>query len=542
VTGERTRPGSWAHGAIDARGAALGHRTVGSAIAASVDRHPPRVAIEYDRGSLSFARLDELALGLGHGVLGLAGTDRPTVVALSENRVELAILLVAAARFGMSVAILNWRLSDRELADAVDVVRPHALVASPRHLQRCADVLAPGSQPRARVALDDGEGAPPGWTGFWELIAASATAPPTAPTHPEDILSIVFTSGSSGAPKAAAISHRALVARASVMAAELGLAQHELFLAWAPMSHMVSSDYLLIQLMLGAPTLVIDGFDAARIAHVLARRPVGWLPVMPGTYPALLDEVERQGRPTALRAIGAMADLLDPALIGQVTTATGAGFFNSFGSTEAGTLPVPNTIIPPGVVPTDLRKRQSAFCDVRLVAEDGSDVDAEQPGDMLLRGPTLFSGYWRNPEATLADVSDDGWYRSGDVMVRHDDGTLDFVERRKYMIKSGGENIYPAELERTLIQHPGVAEVAVVRALDERWGETPVAFVARRPGSAVTGPELIEFIGGRLARYKRPREVRFIDVDDFPRNITGKVVRQELEQRLRERPRPDDEP
>ena len=249
------------------------------------------------------------------------------------------------------------------------------------------------------------------------------------------------------------------------MSAEIGLGRAETFVAWAPLSHMVSSDYLLINLMLGAPTVIVDGFDTARIASILARRRVAWLPVMPGSHEALVDEIERTGqKPRALRMIGAMADLLSPDLIAMVTTATGAQFFNSFGSTEAGTLPVPSSLIPVGHVPTQLRKRQSPFCDVRLVDDTGRDVPVEAPGEMLLRGPTLFSGYWRNAGGTATDIFADGWFRTGDVMVRHDDGTLDFIDRVKYMIKSGGENIYPGELERVLLSHVAVAEATVVRA------------------------------------------------------------------------------
>jgi fatty-acyl-CoA synthase len=177
-----------------------------------------------------------------------------------------------------------------------------------------------------------------------------------------------------------------------------------------------------------------------------------------------------------------------------------------------------------------LSKRQSAFCDVRLVAASGKEAAIGEPGEMLLRAPTMFSGYLADPRAT-ANVFAGGWYHSGDVMVRNSDATLDFLDRSRYMIKSGGESIYPAELERVLRAHPAVTEAVVIKVRDDRWGEVPWACVAVRDGG-VGADELIAFTAEHLARYKRPRRVVFLRLDEFPRSETGKVIRQELERRL----------
>jgi fatty-acyl-CoA synthase len=148
-----------------------------------------------------------------------------------------------------------------------------------------------------------------------------------------------------------------------------------------------------------------------------------------------------------------------------------------------------------------------------------------------MRGPTLFSGYWREPEVNSRDFRG-GWFHMGDVFVRNPDGTLDFVDRVKYLIKTGGENVYPAEIERVMLQDPRVAEVAVVRAPDAHWGEIPVAFVARRDES-LDENELFELCRGQLAGYKQPRRICFIPAEAFPRSASGKIQRHQLEQRLR---------
>jgi fatty-acyl-CoA synthase len=152
------------------------------------------------------------------------------------------------------------------------------------------------------------------------------------------------------------------------------------------------------------------------------------------------------------------------------------------------------------------------------------------PGEIAVRGPTLFSGYWQAAETNAHDFRG-GWFHMGDVLRRNEDGTLDFVDRAKYMIKSGGENVYPAEIERVLLTDKRISEAAVVRAADAKWGEAPVAFVACRD-SSVTDIELADLCRRDLARYKQPREFRFIRFDDFPRSTSGKVQRHELEARL----------
>jgi fatty-acyl-CoA synthase len=158
------------------------------------------------------------------------------------------------------------------------------------------------------------------------------------------------------------------------------------------------------------------------------------------------------------------------------------------------------------------------------------DVPDGSPGELAMRGPTLFSGYWRADEANAHDFRG-GWFHMGDVFVRNPDGSLDFVDRVKYLIKSGGENVYPAEIERVLLRDPRVAECAVVRAKDPKWGEVPVAFVARREPNddSLDETTLLALCRGELAGYKQPKQIRFIPVEQFPRSASGKVMRHELE-------------
>jgi fatty-acyl-CoA synthase len=232
-----------------------------------------------------------------------------------------------------------------------------------------------------------------------------------------------------------------------------------------------------------------------------------------------------------VKICGVMADLVPPAEIARVTALLRAPFANTFGATETGCPPCSASLLAPGIVPTRLSKEQSRFCEVKLVNAADEEVPDGAPGELCMRGPTLFSGYFRAAEATHHDFRG-GWFHMGDVFVRNPDRTLDFVDRVKYLIKSGGENIYPAEIERVILGDARVADVAVVRKADPKWGEVPVAFVAVRDASLGEG-DIKERCRAELAGFKQPKEIRFISLEDFPRSASGKIQRHELEKRTK---------
>jgi fatty-acyl-CoA synthase len=238
-------------------------------------------------------------------------------------------------------------------------------------------------------------------------------------------------------------------------------------------------------------------------------------------------------RPVGVRLCGAMADLVPAHQIAEVTALLGAPYLNSFGSTETGIPPASGNVIAVGEVPARLSKRQNAFCEIRLVDGEDREVPVGAPGELAFRGPTLFSGYWNAPETNAREFRG-GWFHMGDMFVRNADGSLDFVDRLKYMIKSGGENIYPAEIERVLLADPSVADAVVVRRPDPTWGEVPVAVVARKD-EALTSARLLARCRAELAGYKQPKDFVFVTLAELPRSTTGKIQRHEVEAWLKRR-------
>ncbi|MGD9864350.1 MAG: class I adenylate-forming enzyme family protein [Pseudodonghicola sp.] len=508
---------------LDNRATELARRAAGLTLKDELARAfadwPDRIALEQDGRGLSYAALDDRSRRLADALAarGLRHGDR--IALLSENRTEYLELLVTAARAGLILCAQNWRLAPEELRHCVDLVAPALIVASPRFADQ-ARALWP--QADLLVLGPDYEAA----------IAAARPVLPDHPVDPEDGVVILYTSGTTGRPKGALISQRAMVARAHVMAMDLPCDADDAFVAWAPLFHMVSTDPSLATLMRGGTVIVADGFDAAALAGLTVSRRIGHLVLMPGMIAEFLDAFRAIGRPArGVKWVGVMADLVPRRQLQEVTTALNAPYVNSFGSTETGAPPATAGTVPVGVLPETLDKTVSSLCQIRLLDEDGCEVAEGAPGALAIRAPTLFSGYWRNPEAT-EDSFRDGWFHMGDVFRRTAPGKLAFVDRRKYLIKSGGENIYPAEIEQVILALPAVRDAVVVRRADDRWGEVPVAFVVARDGEALDAATVLAGCDGPIARYKRPREVFIVADAALPRSTTGKIMRHELEQAL----------
>ena len=477
------------------------------------------LAIEDGSRKLTYAELLERVDRLAAVFLarGVAPGDR--IAILSHNRSEYLEVELAAAGIGAIVACLNWRLAPDELRHCIDLVEPVLAVVEPE-LSEAYRAVA--STPCLTVGPD------------LETAIAGVEPDPRTGTmvdDPEAGLTILYTSGTTGLPKGALISHRAHIARSMVFAAQLALDPGDGFIAWAPMFHMASTDHALATILRGGTVVMVDGLLPAVINEALSRHRIGWFVMMPGALEAFINE--RHANPLPLKGIkvcGAMADLVPPHQIAELTGLLDTPYLNSFGATETGLPPGTADLIAPGVTPDRLSKRISAFCEVRLVDPDDREVPDGTPGEMALRGSTLFSGYWNADDTNARDFRN-GLFHMGDLLRRNADGTVDFVDRAKYLIKTGGENVYPAEIERVLLSHPDVIDAAVVRACDAKWGESPVAFVA----CGDDGPDaeaLLNLCRESLAGYKRPREIHFIAFEDFPRSTSGKIQRHILEARL----------
>ena len=498
---------------------------------------PGAVALREGARSLSFGELDARVNRLADVLTGLGITAGERIALLSRNRMEYVEVELAAGKIGAITACQNWRLADPELRHCLDLVEPLVVIVEPDYEATLDRVGAA----RPRILLGD---------DYEARLAAASDDDPDVDVDPEQGFVILYTSGTTGMPKGALISHRAMIARSMVNAAELMLPPDEAILCWPPFFHMASTDQGIGALLRGSPVIIVDGYDPGALIDVLERHRIGWLPLIPGMVEDFVRALRQaQPRIKGVRICGAMPDLVPPHQIAAVTRLLGAPYLNTFGATETGLPPATGDLIAVGEVPTDLAKRQTSYCELKLVDAEDNEVPVGVPGEVCMRGPTLFSGYWRAPETNAKDFRG-GWFHMGDVLARREDGRLTFMDRVKYMIKSGGENIYPAEIERVLLAHPRVEDACVVRRADARWGEVPVAAVATAQDTAPDAAQdaaqdraqdalrddLLAACRAGLAGYKQPKEIRFVAYADLPRSTTGKIQRHEVEKWFAEAP------
>lgn len=497
--------------------------------------HPDRTAVSQPGLELTYRELDERSDRLANALLDRGCEPRESTVAvLSENRGETVVLAYACAKIGCLLATLNWRLERDELVHCADLVTADVLFVSGRYTDEGGWIEADGESDPWTVGYDgDGD------VGYRDLVAdGEPTDPlPDGRIDPEQGFVVLNTSGTTGLPKGVVVSHRAVLSRVVQITIDYELERGDSYPAWGPMFHPAGITWIGLTAVHCGTYYPIDGFDPERIVDVLldSDRPISWLFLVPGVVERLTDYVEERGVDPEdlpeIRTMGALPDMIEPGRIERVTETFGAPFQNTYGAAEDGHV-ASGSKIPVGVAPDEevLRKHETSFIDLTFIDERWQEVDDDQ-AEMAVRGPSLCSGYVQNPEANESDFRR-GWFRTGDVFDRHSDGTYSFVSRRKYLIKPGGENVYPAELEEILVGHDAVEEVIVVRADDPDWGEVPRVIVG------TDGPEdpdelrseLMGMLDDQLARYKLPHYIRFVDPDVFDRSATGKIVRSDVEE------------
>ncbi|HRI64120.1 MAG TPA: class I adenylate-forming enzyme family protein [Polyangium sp.] len=496
-----------------------GSSTVGQLFHNAAAAYPERIALNDGGTAFTYAELERRSNALANFFLasGIQPNDR--IAVLCRNRHEYFELLLAASKVGAIVAALNWRLLGQELEHCVNLVSPKMVFAAQElvgALGRVNDADLP------KIVIEE---------RYERLVIENAGAYPDKRFDPETGLVILYTSGTTGLPKGALISHRAMVARGMLYNFLLNVPDQDNFVAWAPFYHMVSTDHGLATLMRGGTVWCADGYQPERLIWLVENLHITWFPVVPGMVGSFNEELKKRSvKPKGIKVIGAMADLIPRDEIAEATRLLNAPFLNTFGATETGLPPATGGLIPIGVAPEKLSKLQSPYCDLRLEDPDGNEVPTGVPGEAAVAGPTVFSGYWNNDKTNLSDFRG-GRFHMGDVLRRNADGTLDYVDRVKYMIKSGGENIYPAEIELAITTDARIETAIVVKKKDPKWGEVPVVFIVSRDPS-LTEEDVLALCKGTLASYKRPKEAIFIKEADIPRSTTGKIQRHLLEQKL----------
>jgi len=500
------------------------HFTLADLFRRSARVHAGRTAVVSADVELTYRELDERSDRLGQALLGLGLGHGDRVAALSTTRPEYVELYLAAAKVGLTVVALNTRLHPDELVHCVELGDPRVLFASPGLTAGVGAITAAATGIEHVLWFPERGGDAD--SDYERLLAGAPAEPPPAVSDPEDIHCVLFTSGTTGRPKGAMVSQRASVMRAFRCADWFELGPEDGMIGWIPMFHTGGDECLQATLLTGGKFATFEQADPPTLFRGIERHRLTWTAMLPGLITDFLHHPQRTEHDlSSLRFTLGYANMM-PRVVQEFTAATDSGFWDTFGQTESSFV-VALDLVGPGEEPS-LRKRPAPLLDVRIVDEAMGDVAVGVPGECVVRGPSVMSGYLGDPEATAAAFRG-GWLHTGDVLVRHDDGTYTYVDRLKYLIKTGGENVYPAEVEGVLTSHPAVREACAISVPDERWGETVKAVVVTEPGHTVTARELGDWCSERLTGFRRPRYVQFLAYEDVPRSTTGKILRHELE-------------
>jgi acyl-CoA synthetase (AMP-forming)/AMP-acid ligase II len=487
---------------------------------------PDHVAVRHRECELTYAELDDRSSRLARALLDAGVRAGSRVAYLDRTAPEILELLFATAKIGAVTVPLNWRLATAELAEVVDDAKPSVLIAGEAYAPILEEIRAPA----APIVVG---------RRYEEWIDAYDAVDPGTAAESGDIVLQLYTSGTTGVPKGVLTTHRNLAAAAET-SPYWEFDPDSVSLTALPMFHIGGIGWAFLGLWNGATTVLVSEFEPETVLDVIESQRVTNAVLVPTMIQMLLDVPGAADRNySALRSIAYGASPITTPVLKAALRTFDCSLYGIYGLTEStgGVIQLDPADHDPGGPREHLLRsagRPLPWVELRVVdPAAGAECAAGETGEVWVRSPNVTPGYFNRPQETAAALTADGWLRTGDGGYLDAEGYLFLTDRIKDMIVSGGENVYPVEVEEALAQHPDVAEAAVIGVPDERWGETVKAVVVVRPGSAPTAEELIAFARERLAGYKLPRSVDF--VEELPRTPSGKVLKRELRKRYESR-------
>jgi len=513
-------------------------RNLGEVVARHARLQPDKLGTRDSRRALTFAQWNARACRLANGLLALGLRKGDRVALLAYNRVEWMEIYVALAKAGMVAVPLNFRLVGPEIRYIAEHCHARAIIVQDELVDR-VEALRGGLDIAANAWIHVGDATPSGWTDYEQLIAGAADTEPDAQVRPTDTWALMYTSGTTGKPKGAIRNHQGSALMSLVTALDMGLTGDDTALLVMPLCHANSLNFLCTFTCLGATSVIDDrkSFDPGALLATMAAHRVTFTSLVPTHYIMALSLPPAQKAGYDVSCVHKLMISSAPARkdtkLAIMEYFANSQLYELYGSTEAGWV----TLLRPHEQIEHLGsvgREWTGSGPVRMLDPSGREVPDGEVGELFSCTPYAFDGYLDDPVKTAEALRGD-YCSVGDLARRDEQGYIHLVDRKSNMIISGGENIYPSEIEGALGRYPGVQDVAVIGLPHDKWGEAVHAVIVLREGATATEEQVLEWCREKMAGYKRPRGVTFMTEGEIPRTATGKIQHRLLRERLSEK-------
>jgi len=495
-------------------------------------KFPNTVALKDSSRSFTYPELNQRVNRLANGLLSLGLNKGDKVAVFMENSIEIVEIFMATAKTGIVMVPINFRLLGKDVAYIVDNSDARALIADAEFAPVIRDIKADLRQIPTENYIVVGKETS-GFRSYDQILASAPGHEPEAVVNPEDTWILIYTSGTTGKPKGVIRSHESHIAFYLINAIDFGFSQHDICMNVMPLCHINSTYFTFTFLYIGGSVYIhpARSFRAEEILQIIEREKISFISLIPTHYNLILsvgDAVRTRDVSSIKKLLCSSAPVRKSVKKAIMEFFPGVELYEAYGSTEAGIV----TVLKPE---DQMRKLGSIGYEslgtdfIRILDENGKEVAQGQVGELFSKGPMLFDKYYKLAEKT-AGAFNNGWFSAGDMARRDEDGFYEIVDRKDNMIITGGEHVYPSEVEEVIGNHPDVFDVAVISVPDEKWGELVVAVVV--PRKPVEEKVLMDWCREKLAGYKRPKKIVFITPDDMPRTGTGKILHRVLRERF----------
>jgi len=494
---------------------------LGEVLARWARKTPDREALVFNDKRYTYSQFNERVNRLANGLMGLGIEKGDKVAVLFMNCMEIMECYFALAKIGSVVVPNNFRLTGRELSYQIDQSDSKALIFG-EMFQEVVNSIRP-QLPKVKLYICVSEGGVEGTIDYEKVVQEGSPEEPLVPVEDDDPAFIMYTAGTTGRPKGAVLTHKNQLMLAVNTSIEGGVGQPGKQLLVFPIFHQAATGALIIGVFLGATAVILDIPTLENIMTAIQEEKIQAVGLVPALWNWIVNHPHFKDYDLSSLEHGATGAAPMPLELKRkiVAALPNMRLSEAFGMTETSASAVSakheDILTKQGTV-----GRPMINVEARVVDDDDNDVPIGEVGEIVYRGPTVMKEYYNDPEAT-AEAFRGGWFHSGDLVRQDEDGYIYVVDRKKDMIISGGENIYPAEIEEVLYTHPKILEAAVIGVPDPDWGESVKAIVVPKQGETLTEEDIIDYCKKNLASYKKPKSVDFVDV--LPRNPQGKVLK-----------------